>query len=458
MESGYLLAIDLGVTNTVAVLRSPAGRSTPLIFEGDTVLPTGVLLEPSGRVVTGREAIRASAQFPERYEAAPRSRAAEAVLRLDGTETTPADLLSAVLATIGEAAVAVAGAIPDAVLTHPVLWRRSEEGVLRRAAAQAGIGQVTLLAEPIAAASVLPVPLGAHVVVVDVGARGFEASVVRHEDHGLRVLAVGGDTTIGGRRIDAAIAAHLAGTAGRQRRDAWRAIDRPQDAEQRRIQRAFWDDVRAAKEALAVNDRVPVTVPGFSAPQTLTRADLERFARPLADRVGRVTGRVLREAGVRPYDVETLLVIGGAARLPILAPALYLALGIEPVLVERPEIVVAVGALRHTVAHSGVSATRARPPAVVPAPRRAPSTGAPAAVARWARSATRVIRRPIGELPAPPRRAALTTSNESVDSLPVLRERPAQAPAPVRRYGWALILAPVILLLLVVALVVLVMT
>ncbi|WP_170323835.1 Hsp70 family protein [Cryptosporangium phraense] len=455
MESTYLLAVDLGVTNTVAVLRSPAGRSTPLVFDGDTLLPSGVLLDPSGAVLTGRDAIARSAEFPDRYEPAPRSRAADAVLRLGGTETTPADLLSGVLAAVGSAAAEVAGSIPDTVLTHPVLWRRSEEGVLRRAAAQAGFPNVTLLSEPIAAASVLPVPLGAHVVVVDVGARGFEASVVRHEDDGLRVLTVGGDTTIGGRRIDAAIAAHLAGTAGRQRRDAWRAIDRPQDPGQRQVQRAFWDDVRAAKEALASADRVPISVPGLSAKQTLTRADLERFARPLVDRVGRVTGRVLREAGLRPYDVDTLLVIGGAARLPMLAPALYLALGVEPVLVERPEIVMAVGALRHTAAHAGVSATRARPPVVVPAPRRAPSTGVPAAAARWARAATRGIRRPIGALPAPPKRAALTNSHEPVDSLPVLRERSGPAPAPASRYGWALILAPIIALLLVVAVLVL---
>jgi len=438
--SGPLLGVDLGLTNTVALLRRPDGRSSPLLFDGEPVLPSGVLLDADGTVRVGRDAERAAATDPQHFEPAPRRHIAEQKFRLGERDTTPTDLLAGVLTAVADAAVATLGTVPPTALTYPVRWAPPEQKTLRDAAGHAGFADVVLIPEPVAAVAAVGASMAVErrLVVVDVGARGFEVSVLAPASGRLAVVAVGGDPTIGGRRIDAAIAAHLAAAAGRQRREIWRAIDRPRNADQRRAQREFWADVRAAKEALDEAEFVPVSVPGTADIVPLTRADLERFARPVSDRVVRVTARVLREAGVAPAELDAVVLVGGSAPLPTLWPALRDAFGIEPVRPEPSAFAMAGGALGRLAADlalplgsplvTGPAAMGVpRPPRVVAPPRRPVAGGA---FTRVAHAAARLVRRPVAEIAAPPRRAALPGPRQPEDGLPGLSALPVVRRAP----------------------------
>ncbi|GAA3395174.1 Hsp70 family protein [Cryptosporangium minutisporangium] len=468
----HLLGVDLGLTNTVALVRRPDGRTAPLLFDGEPVLPSGVLLDADGIVRVGRDAERRAADDPDHFEPTPRRHIGEQKFRLGVRDTTPTDLLAAVLAAVAEAATATIGTVPPAVLTHPVTWTPAEQDTYRRAAGHAGFAAVTLVTEPVAAAvgAGIPGAVGGRLVVVDVGARRFDVSVVRREPERFAVVAIGGDPTIGGRRVDAAIAAHLAATAGRQRREIWRAIDRPRTADDRRVQRAFWAEVGAAKSALGLAESVPVAVPGL-ADSPLTRSDLERYSRPLADRVVRVTARVLREVGIRPSELDAVVLVGGSAPLPTLAPALHEALGIEPVRVEQPAFAVVGGALGQLAADvalpPGIEPVTgaARPPIVVPTQRRP----AAAAVLAGVQVAVRFVRRPKGAITGPPRRTALPGPRRPDGGLPVRRRpgsvsvfrRPGIGPAhrdPTEpsarlevvwhRFGWLLALGGMVVVLI----------
>ena len=438
----HLLAIDLGASNTVALIRRADGQIRPLLFGGEPMLPSGVLLDRDGTVRVGRDAEQRAALDPTRFEPAPRQRLAESSVRLGERECPVAELLAGLLTAVAEAAVGTVGALPSVALTYPVAWGATEQGRLRSAAELAGFPAITLVPEPVAAASTRPVAVGEHTVVVDVGARGFDVAVLRRGPADFAVLAIGGDR-MGGRRVDAAIAAHLAAAAGRHQREVWRAIDRPRDADQRRAQRAFWDEVRDAKAMLGSAESAPVLVPGLAAPALLTCDDLDRLARPLVDRVVGVTGRVLRDAHLKASDVDQLLLIGGSARLAALTAAIRRAFPVEPAPIDRPEWVVASGALVRLAASPVCASPVCAVPVggghsfapgsdLEPVSRSRSSSLSLAAPARWARALARPGRsgrRPVGALPAPPRRLALPSPRAADTHLPVPR-RPSGVAVP----------------------------
>ena len=73
MQAGQArLAIDCGSASTTAVVAWPDGSWTPLLFDGDSELPSAVLLAPDGAVVTGHQAWQAAVNAPDRFVPAPR--------------------------------------------------------------------------------------------------------------------------------------------------------------------------------------------------------------------------------------------------------------------------------------------------------------------------------------------------------------------------------------------------
>ncbi|MFC3493709.1 hypothetical protein [Glycomyces rhizosphaerae] len=58
MPPSFLLSVDLGTSHAVAVLRWPDGRTRPLLFDGQPVLPVGVFCDEAGELHVGRDAIR----------------------------------------------------------------------------------------------------------------------------------------------------------------------------------------------------------------------------------------------------------------------------------------------------------------------------------------------------------------------------------------------------------------
>src|SRR5918995_1809203 len=94
-DGGYALGVDVGTSNTVAVLRWPDGRTRPLLFDGQPVTPSAVFLDDAGLHV-GRDAQRLAQGDPSRYEPNPKRRVDESSVLLGGREVPTTDLLAAV--------------------------------------------------------------------------------------------------------------------------------------------------------------------------------------------------------------------------------------------------------------------------------------------------------------------------------------------------------------------------
>ena len=96
-NGAYALGVDLGTSNTVAILRWPDGRTRPLLFDGQPVMPSGVLLDDQGRLHVGRDAQRLAQADPARYEPNPKRRIDEPAVLLGDREVPTVDLLAALL-------------------------------------------------------------------------------------------------------------------------------------------------------------------------------------------------------------------------------------------------------------------------------------------------------------------------------------------------------------------------
>ncbi|MGY0004184.1 Hsp70 family protein [Micromonospora sp. I033] len=369
-RDGFALGVDLGTSNTVAVLRWPDGRTRPLLVDGEPILPSGVYADTEGRLHVGRDALRLAHADPDRYEPNPKRRVDEPEVTLGDRRSTPAELLGAVLRAVGEAAVNALGFLPPAVVTCPATWDADRRQVLAEALALAGWPSAAehtlsgpippgtrLLREPVAAAryytEVLrrPVPVGESVAVFDFGGGTLDVAVVRNEgadpwgDSGFTVISCGGLDDLGGLDLDAALLALVGTRIAATHPAQWARLSEPADTTQWRERLQFVEHVRGAKEMLSRTTAAPVAVPGVPAAVSLTRAELEGVAGPLLRRAVAETRRVIAAAGLTPERLAGLFLVGGSSRIPLVARLLHGELGIAPTVLEQPELPVAEGAL-----------------------------------------------------------------------------------------------------------------
>jgi hypothetical protein len=230
--------------------------------------------------------------------------------------------------------------------------------VLAEAAVRAGLGAVTLISEPIAAAvyytSVLhhELPPDGALLVVDVGAGTADVALVRAGAE-LSVIAQRG-LDVGGLDVDAALVGILGRLASGDAPEAWQRLAAPVTNADRRDRLVLWQEVRAAKESLSRISVAPVHVPGYPADLHLTREELEVAATPLLAPVAEVAAEMVAEAGLAPHALAGVFLVGGGGRMPLLGRLLHARLGVAPSVTERPETVVAEGAIHAQAAVAAV--------------------------------------------------------------------------------------------------------
>ncbi|GIL25636.1 Hsp70 family protein [Actinocatenispora comari] len=352
MSAGeVILSVDYGTSNTVAVVQVGSGRAEPLLFDGTPLLPSAVWLDDAGRLLTGRDSLHTARLDPTRFEPNPKRRVDEQVLLLGSTEVPVVDAITAVLSRVSAEAVRTAGAPPDRLrMTHPAQWSSVRKQVLLDAAGKACLPTPELVAEPVAAAiyytQVLQSPINpsCHIVVFDFGGGTLDVAIVARSPNGFDVVAVDGRDDLGGLDIDAMVVECIADGLPHDVQDAWQQLVAPSTPQQRRAARMLWEDARTAKEMLSRQATAPVQVPLLDRDVHVTRGELETKARPRLTEAATLTAELMRRAGIGPYGTG-LFLVGGASRIPLVATTLLRATHVNPTALDRPELVVATGAL-----------------------------------------------------------------------------------------------------------------
>ncbi|MEU5934499.1 Hsp70 family protein [Micromonospora sp. NPDC047187] len=358
------LSIDCGGASTVAVLAWVDGRASALSFDGLPYLPSAVYVGPDGEVRTGQRAWQAAVEQPSRLIPSPR-RAVDGDVTVDSNAVEGLVLAAAPLRTVVAEAERVAGGpVRDVRLVVPAGWGPRRRTWMRQAAHRAGLAQPRLVEAPVAVAEYLlttglQLPVGAFIVVCDVGA-GAEVTVLRRGPAGFEVLSTLADPAAGGTTVDLALTAAL--TSGR---------DAPADG------LGDWataQSIRAAKETLGAHPAVTVPLAG-QAPVIATNAMLVEATLPVVRRVAELVEETIAAAELSASDLAGIYCVGGSAHLPHLDTVVAERTGINPTVVPEPQLVAARGAADAGAAHAAAAVVVVEVP--VPPVRRAVAIAVP---------------------------------------------------------------------------------
>ena len=357
-----VLSVDLGTSNTVAVL-SAHGRPPRVVeVDGSATMPSALFAADDGNLVVGRDAERQARLDPARFEPNPKRRVDEGTLLLGDVVVPVTEALSAVLRRVAEeTSRQLGGAKPDEVrLTHPAQWGPVRRNVLLAAARLAGMGSsLVLVPEPVAAAAHFAsfpgqqLGPGQALAVYDLGAGTFDVAIVAATQNGFVVLAEAGLPDLGGLDVDQALLEHVGRQVSIRDPSRWQRILRPESTADRRARRAMAEDVKAAKEALSRHPQTEVPLPEPFEDVLVTRIELEALIRPSLLRSVELLAGTIRSTGITPDRLVGIYLVGGSSRIPLIATLIAEQLRVVPSSLDQPETAVALGA--HHVTQEGVS-------------------------------------------------------------------------------------------------------
>jgi hypothetical protein len=192
---GALLSIDLWHDRMAAVVRSPTGRTVPVVVDGAVVTPTGVAVAADGSLRPGRAGAQLGQQDPTAYVRIPGRRLLDDQTSIGETRLDPVDVVAAVLALVAHGVQAHQTLPDEVVIAIPAGWTGRQRHRLRQAAARAGLGQPRLVnaAECIVREHLAnggDLPVGKVAVVCRLGATAGELVLVQRERDRYEVLAV----------------------------------------------------------------------------------------------------------------------------------------------------------------------------------------------------------------------------------------------------------------------------
>ncbi|PPK64147.1 Hsp70 family protein [Actinokineospora auranticolor] len=357
-----VLSVDLGTSNTVAVL-SAHGRPPRVVdVDGASMMPSAVFAGEDGGLVVGRDAERRARLDPSRFEPNPKRRVDEGTLLLGDAVVPVTDALAGVLRrVVDETSRQLGNKKPDEVrLTHPAQWGPVRRNVLLSAARQAGMGSnLVLVPEPVAAAAHFAsfpgqtLAPGQALAVYDLGAGTFDVAIVSATQNGFVVLAEAGLPDLGGLDVDQALLEHVGRQISHRDPAGWQRLLRPESTGDRRAQRALREDVKASKEALSRHPQTEVPLPEPFDDVLVTRVELEALIRPGMLRSVELLAGTIRATGLSPDRLAGIYLVGGSSRIPLVATLIAEQMRVVPTSLDQPETAVALGA--HHVPQEGIT-------------------------------------------------------------------------------------------------------
>ncbi|GAA3851181.1 Hsp70 family protein [Saccharothrix violaceirubra] len=364
-----VLSIDLGTSNTVAVLAAHGRPPRVVEVDGSATMPSAVYCEEDGTLVVGRDAERRARLDPSRFEPNPKRRVDEGALLLGDNVVPVTDALAAVLRRVLDETTRQLGAaaLDEIRLTHPAEWGATRRNVLLSAARLAGLtGELVLVPEPVAAAShYASLAVGQALAVYDLGAGTLDVAIVGATQNGFAVLADDGLPDLGGLDVDQALLEHVGRQVSHRDPAAWQRLLRPDSTADRRARRALQEDVRAAKESLSRHPHTEVPMPEPFEDVLVSRSDLEALIKPSLLRSVELLAATIRSTGIAPEHLAGIYLVGGSSRIPLVASMIAGHLRVVPTSRDQPETAVALGA--HHVPKDGIGPRPPKPASAEPA-------------------------------------------------------------------------------------------
>ncbi len=369
---GKVIGIDLGTTNScVAVMEG----GEPVVIpnsEGSRTTPSVVAFTKNGERLVGevakRQAITNSEntvfsikRFMGRKFDDPevdrdkrlvpfkvvRAANGDAWVEANGKQYSPPEISAMILQKLKADAESYLGErVTEAVITVPAYFNDAQRQATRDAGKIAGLDVKRIINEPTAASLAygLDKKKDERIAVYDLGGGTFDISILELGDGVFEVKATNGDTHLGGDDFDQRIINWLADEFKRDQ-----GIDLRQD--KMALQR-LKEAAEKAKKELSSSMQTEINLPFITADQsgpkhlavTLTRAKLEQLVDDLVEKSSTPVGKALDDAGVKPSQIDEVVLVGGMTRMPIVQALVKRVFEKDPNKGVNPDEVVAIGA------------------------------------------------------------------------------------------------------------------
>ena len=368
-----IIGIDLGTTNSAAAVMM---GGEPVIIpsaEGERLVPSVVAVNKNGERLVGRvarnqaiinpentissikrfmgrktsdpEVQRAKVLMPYTISAAPNG---DVRVVMDSKEYSAPEVSAMILGKIKRDAEAyLSEPVNQAVITVPAYFDDAQRNATIDAGKIAGLEVLRIINEPTASSLAYGLDKGGKsetIAVYDLGGGTFDISVLEVGDGVFQVKSTSGDTFLGGDDFDLRIIDWLAddfkSKNGINLRDDRQALQRLKEAAEK------------AKIELSSTMQADINLPYITADSsgpkhldvTLTRSKLEQLTSDLIQKSLKPVRQALDDAGLKPSDIDEVVMVGGMTRMPAVQEAVRQLFGKEPHKGVNPDEVVAIGA------------------------------------------------------------------------------------------------------------------
>jgi molecular chaperone DnaK len=367
-----IVGIDLGTTNSVAAIVVAGVPKVLENREGSRLTPSVVAISKSGERLVGVLAKRQAVANPHntifsvkrligRRFTDPEVQKAKKILPYEIRESSnggvevkmgdrwykPEEISAMVLQKIKlDVEEKLGEPVTEAVITCPAYFDDSQRAATKAAGEIAGFDVKRILPEPTAAALAygLDKNVNAKILVYDFGGGTFDISILEIGEGVIETKAIGGDTFLGGDDFDQRIIQFLIDWFKKEE-----GVDLSHDV--LALQR-LKEAAERAKQELSTLYETEINLPFItSTPEgpkhlyyKLTRSQLEDLTRDLVERSIELVKQTLKDAGLKPEDIDDIVLVGGQTRMPLIQQKVKELFNKEPRKDINPDEVVAVGA------------------------------------------------------------------------------------------------------------------
>ncbi len=370
-KGNKIIGIDLGTTNSVVTVRE--GNDTIVIPnpEGNRTTPSVVAFTDKGEIKVGDPAKRQAITNPERTISSIKrfmgnkysevKEEAERVpykvvqgpndtprVEINGKQYSPQEISAMILQKLKKTAEDYLGhPVKEAVITVPAYFNDAQRQATKEAGEIAGLKVRRIINEPTAAALAYGLDKSdkeKKIAVFDLGGGTFDISILDIGDGVTEVLSTAGDTHLGGDDFDQRIIDWLADEFKKEE-----GIDLKKDP--MALQR-LKEAAEKAKIELSSSPETEINLPYITATASgpkhlvkkLTRAKFEQLTDDLVKRAMKPVKEALEKAGLKPSDIDEVILVGGSTRIPKVVEEVEKFFGKKASKNVNPDEVVAKGA------------------------------------------------------------------------------------------------------------------
>ena len=373
---GRIIGIDLGTTNSVVAVMEGGEPTVIPSAEGGRTVPSVVAFTKGGERLVGQVAKRQAITNPQNtiysikrfmgrrwddsevqrskdivaytVDKDPKSDGVIVVLS-DGRSFTPPEISAMILQKLKSDAEAYLGEkITEAVITVPAYFDDTQRQATKDAGRIAGLDVKRIINEPTASALAygLDKNKDEQIAVYDLGGGTFDISILELGDGVFEVKATNGDTHLGGDDFDQRVIEWM---LTEFKKDQGIDLSKDQQALQRLKEAAEKAKIELSSTSSTEINLPYITIDAERNPKhlvmTISRAKLEDLVADLVDKTRGPVEAALKDAGLKPTDIDEVILVGGQTRMPAVLEAVKkMFAGKEPHKGVNPDEVVAIGA------------------------------------------------------------------------------------------------------------------